>query len=122
MVYYTCEEQDDKIVDKAIIIDFAKYPNYKKWAEDNYPSKGNELTPGYGKPKKQPKIRGHEKYDLQKKITPVQMNSIAEDLHQVLWGGGGTTDTEIFFSLVNIIFKYTLMEIVLKIPKKYLTA
>ena len=103
LVYYTAELVEDEIVDKAIIIDFEKYPTYSAWEAEGYISIGFELTAGYGEPKKQPLIKGDEKYDLRTKINRIEIESLGRNLHNVLWGGGGTNDSEIFYSLVNII-------------------
>ncbi len=103
LVYYTSELVDDKIVDKAIIIDFEKYSTYEDWEADGFISIGTELTAGYGEPKKQPLIKGDEKYDLRTKINRIEIENLGRNLHNVLWGGGGTNDSEIFYSLVNII-------------------
>ena len=103
LVYYTTELVEEQIVDKSIIIDFEKYPTYEDWEADGFISIGYELTPGYGEPKKQPLIKGDEKYDLRTKINRIEIENLGRNLHNVLWGGGGTNDSEIFYSLVNII-------------------
>jgi len=102
LVYYTAELQNDKIVDRAIIIDFGKYRNYADWESDGFPSISSELTPGYGKPQKLPLIKGSN-HDLRTNIGKEDIDNLSRNLHNVLWGGGGTTDSEIFYSLVNII-------------------
>lgn len=103
LVYYTADLQDEGILDKAIIIDFEKYRNYTDWENDGFISIGIELTAGYGEPKKQPLIKGDEKHDLRTKINREEIEGLGRNLHNVLWGGGGTNDSEIFYSLVNII-------------------
>lgn len=103
LVYYTADLQDDGILDKAIIIDFEKYRNYTDWENDGFISIGTEITAGYGEPKKQPLIKGDEKHDLRTKINREEIEGLGRNLHNVLWGGGGTNDSEIFYSLVNII-------------------
>jgi len=103
LVYYTADLQDEEILDKAIIIDFEKYRNYTDWENDGFISIATELTAGYGEPKKQPLIKGHEKHDLRTKINRDEIEGLGRNLHNVLWGGGGTNDSEIFYSLVNII-------------------
>ena len=103
LVYYTAELPEEDVLDKAIIIDFEKYPTYTDWENDGFISIGSELTAGYGEPKKQPLIKGDEKYDLRTKINREEIESLGKNLHNVLWGGGGTNDSEIFYSLVNII-------------------
>ena len=103
LVYYTSDLQEEGILDKAIIIDFEKYQNYTDWENDGFISIATELTAGYGEPKKQPLIKGHEKHDLRTKINREEIEGLGRNLHNVLWGGGGTNDSEIFYSLVNII-------------------
>jgi len=102
LVYYTTEEIDDKVIDKVIIIDFSKYPTFDAWEEDGSISIGNRLTAGYGESKKEPLIKGGE-LDLIVKIQKEEIEQLAKNLHNVLWGGGGTNDSEIFYSLTNII-------------------
>lgn len=41
--------------------------------------------------------------NLRTKINRTEIESLGRNLHNVLWGGGGTNDSEIFYSLVNII-------------------
>lgn len=103
LVYYTTEENEDIISDRLIIIDFEEYPEYSDWVNAGLVSVGSELPAGYKKPKKQPFIKGDDKYDLKTKIKKQEIEALAKNLHDVLWGGGGTTDSEIFYSLVNII-------------------
>jgi len=40
---------------------------------------------------------------LETDFAPEQLDSLRKNLHNVLWGGGGTDDNEIFASLVNLI-------------------
>ncbi len=103
LVYYTLDFQEGSILDKAVIIDFQKYKNYADWENDGFISISTELTAGYGEPKKQPLINGDEKYDLRTRINREEIEGLGRNLHNVLWGGGGTNDSEIFYSLVNII-------------------
>ena len=74
-----------------------------EWDEVGRPSISNELSAGYGKPRKPPFVKGDKKHDLRTNFTHDEVISLGKNLHNVLWGGGGTTDTEVFNSLVNII-------------------
>ena len=103
LVYYSCDYQEGELIDKAIIIDFAKFSEWEDWESAGYPSTANLLVPGYEKPRKQPKIKGDQDNDLITQINRDELHSLATNLHNVLWGGGGVSDTEIFYSLVNII-------------------
>ena len=102
LVYYTVEEIEKGLRDKVIIIDREKYTEYADWIEAGEPSIANELSAHYDKPRKIPLIKAGER-DLAKRFEPNELKALATDLHNVLWGGGGTGDTEIFSSLVNII-------------------
>ncbi len=103
LVYYSIDFREDEIYDRAIIIDFEKYSEYTQWEQNGFVSLGDELTPGYNKPKKQPLIKGDANNDLRLRINREEIEGLAKNLHNVLWGGGGTNDSEIFYSLVNII-------------------
>jgi type I restriction enzyme M protein len=103
LVYYTIENAENEVIDKIIIIDFEKYKTYTNWENQGFISIGSELTAGYGEPKKQPLIKGDKKHDLRTKINREEIEGLGRNLHNVLWGGGGTNDSEIFYSLVNII-------------------
>ncbi len=103
LVYYTCELLENELIDKVIIIDFEKYKTYTDWENDGFISIGSSLTAGYGQPQKQPFVKGDKNYGLKTKINRKDVESLGKNLHNVLWGGGGTNDSEIFYSLVNII-------------------
>ena len=103
LAYYTCDYQNEEVIDKVVIIDFTKYKTYKDWEDSGFISVGTEILPGYNNPRKPPYIKGNSKYDLKTKIDKTEIKSIAKNLHNVLWGGGSINDSEIFYSLVNII-------------------
>jgi type I restriction enzyme M protein len=103
LVYYTLDLQDFRLVDRAIVIDFEKYPEYADWSNAGFPSIGDELRAGYHQPQKPPLVKGDPKYDLRTNFTSEEISGLAKNLHDFLWGGGGTSDTEIFYSLVNTI-------------------
>ena len=103
LVYYTTAFDENEITDKAIIIDFDTYRTFAMWEKDGNISTGSKLTAGYDQPKKQTFIKGHDKFDLRVKLNKDDIKNLGKNLHNVLWGGGGTNDSEIFYSLVNII-------------------
>ncbi|MBX8935418.1 N-6 DNA methylase [Enterococcus gilvus] len=100
LVYYTYEATETSIKDKAIIIDFEKFRSYEDWKMVRDYS--DELPANYGIAQKEPYVKGGIK-DLEKDFTHQQIDGIRSNLHNVLWGGGGTDDNEVFSSLVNII-------------------
>src|SRR5665811_2084052 len=62
----------------------------------------DELPQRYGKAQKEPFIKSGKK-DLETSFTHEQLDGLRKNLHNVLWGGGGTDDNDVFSSLVNII-------------------
>jgi len=100
LVLYTVEVIEDKIKDKCILIDYEKFPSFKEWKDvRNFT---DELPERYGKAQKEPYVKDGEK-DLDTSFTCEQLDGIRKNLHNVLWGGGGADDNDIFSSLVNII-------------------
>lgn len=100
LVLYTYEILGTEIKDKCILIDYDKFTSFEKWKEirdfaDSIPAR-------YNKAQKEPYIKGGEK-DLLTDFNHSSLDSLRKNLHNVLWGGGGTDDNDIFSSLVNII-------------------
>lgn len=100
LVLYTISIVGKDIKDDCIIIDREKYLTYKDWEiERDY---ANEIPGRYGKAQKTPYIKGSTK-DLETHFTNEMLISLQNDLHNVLWGGGGTGDNDVFSSLTNLI-------------------
>lgn len=103
-LYYTVDfdEIENKIVEKIITIDFEKYNTYNDWLEDGSPSRSNKISSYFDKPKKELLIK-NSKNDLRKTFSKNELSSLQNNLHNVLWGGGGSTDNDIFHALVKLI-------------------
>lgn len=111
LVLYSIELAENKIEDKAIIIDYDKYNTFEKWKENREFT--NEIPKNYGIALKIPFAKGGyiiddkgnktEAKELETNFTHEQLDALRKNLHNVLWGGGGTDDNDIFSSLVNLI-------------------
>lgn len=100
LVLYTISETEDRIVDDCMIIDTDLYPTFSDWESvRNYT---NDLPVCYGKAQHKPYVRDSDK-DLETNFSGEMLNQLQTDLHNVLWGGGGTDDNEVFSSLTNLI-------------------
>jgi len=100
LVLYTTAETGSKVSDECMIIDTETYPTFSDWeAERNCT---NDLPARYGKAQRNPYIKASDK-DLETHFTSEMLNQLQADLHNVLWGGGGTDDNEVFASLTNLI-------------------
>jgi len=100
LVLLTCDLNGDDFTNKAIVIDYDKYKSFDQWRDDRYYA--DEIPARYGRAVKSPYVKGSAK-DLDKNYSGAMFQSIQKNLHNVLWGGGGTDDNEVFSSLVNII-------------------
>lgn len=107
LVYYSVELEADEIEDQTMIIDYPLYPSFQSWVE-----KGNisldSLPIEYGIARKsvyvnktRDDLSPNEKA-LDKRVTKARFDSLREDLHDVLWGGGGMFYNEIFSNLVKL--------------------
>lgn len=100
LVLYTTAETIDKVMDECIIIDIEKFPTFADWEVSRDFS--NTLPARYGKAQKTPYIKASAR-DLETDFSNEMLNQLQTDLHNVLWGGGGTDDNEVFASLTNLI-------------------
>lgn len=100
LVLYSFDIFENQIIDKCIIIDHEKFKTFDSWKETREYS--DTLPERYAKAQKEPYIKGGKK-DLLKSYSREQIDGLRRNLHNVLWGGGGTDDNDVFSSLVNII-------------------
>lgn len=100
LVLYTTSEAGENVSDECMIIDTEAYPTYADWEEDRNCT--NDLPARYGKAQKTPYVKASAK-DLETNFSHEMLNQLQSDLHNVLWGGGGTDDNEVFSSLTNLI-------------------
>lgn len=100
LILLTCDLTGADFSNKAIVIDYDKYKSFEQWKVDRFYA--DEIPARYGRAVKTPYVKGGVK-DLVKSYSGATFQSIQKNLHNVLWGGGGTDDNEVFSSLVNII-------------------
>ena len=100
LVLYTTNDATGTISDECIIIDNKKYPSFADWELTR--DYTNTIPARYGKAQKTPYVKASAK-DLDTDFTNEMLNQLQSDLHNVLWGGGGTDDNEMFASLTNLI-------------------
>ena len=99
LVYCTADIKESNIEGKNIIIDYIEHPDYDEWEEKGKLAL-DELPKEYGEPRKVKFIKGVR--DLDTKVPKFRFDLIRKDLHDVLWGGGGTNYNEVFVNLVKI--------------------
>jgi len=100
LVLLTCNLGSEDFTNKAIVIDHDRYASFDAWKDVR--EAVDEIPANYGKARKVPYTKGGNK-DLEKNYSAITIDNIRGNLHNVLWGGGGTDDNVVFSSLVNII-------------------
>lgn len=100
LVLYTHEEKMKSIMDECMIIDMEQSPTFADWEEGR--SCANAIPARYGKAQHKPYVKDSDK-DLETSFSGEMLNQLQAELHNVLWGGGGTDDNEVFASLTNLI-------------------
>lgn len=100
LMLYTLNVVGNTINDDCIIIDYTKFHTYKDWEEIR--DYVNVIPARYGKALKTPYVKGSN-VDLESTFSEELLEALQTDLHNVLWGGGGTDDNDIFSSLTNLI-------------------
>lgn len=100
LVLYTTNDATGSITDECIIIDNKKHSSFADWVTSR--DYTNTIPARYGKAQKTPYVKSSVK-DLETDFTNEMLNQLQSDLHNVLWGGGGTDDNEVFASLTNLI-------------------
>ncbi len=100
LVLYSVELVGKEIKDKCVLIDYEKFTSFESWKEVR--DFADKLPERYGKAQKEPFVKDGVK-DLDTSFSHDQLDGLRKSLHNVLWGGGGTDDNDVFSSLVNII-------------------
>jgi type I restriction enzyme M protein len=116
LVLFSFDIINDEIKDKCVIIDYEKYSSFDSWKKERNFS--DEIPVRYGKAQKEPYIKNTKK-DLETNFSHEQLESLRKNLHNVLWGGGGTDDNEVFSSLTNLILAKIQDESEKKKKEKY---
>jgi type I restriction enzyme M protein len=102
LIYYTrWYDEDGKSHEKYETIDYIKYKSFEEWEEASRPNL-RYIPKNYGVKDKPPAfIKGKEEQDLRINVKKEELDRIARELHNILWGGG-KYQNELFFNLIGI--------------------
>lgn len=106
LLYYTVDLRSGELRDRSILIDTAAFPGFESWDSAGQPI--TDVIPArYGRPERKRfanvNAESEEHRPLDKTATPSVFNRIREELHDVIWGGGGTNNNEVFTYIVKLI-------------------
>jgi type I restriction-modification system DNA methylase subunit len=106
LIYYTVELKASALHERVIVIDTERFPDYESWDQagqpltDVIPSKYGQATKRrYANVIDQTK----EHRPLDREVTPETFNRLRTEIHDVIWGGGGTNNNEVFILIVRLI-------------------
>ena len=106
LLYYTVKVTNEILNDRVLLIDAQKYQVFDDWLEHGAPSL-NSIPSNYGKAQKKYYANietSTEDYlaldDCVESYTFAMLNN---ELHDVIWGGGGTSNNEIFVYIVKLL-------------------
>ena len=101
LIYYTSwDDEDGKLQEKYETIDYTRYKSFEDWEAAGRPNL-RYIPKNYGIKDKPPTfIKGGEK-DLRIGVKKEELDRIARELHNILWGGG-KYQNELFFNLIGM--------------------
>ncbi|MCR4423867.1 MAG: N-6 DNA methylase [candidate division WOR-3 bacterium] len=100
LIYYTRWYDEGKLQEKYETIDYTKFKSFEDWEAAGRPNL-RYIPKNYGIKDKPPEfIKGGEK-DLRVDVKKAELDRIARELHNILWGGG-KYQNELFFNLIGM--------------------
>ena len=106
LLYYTVDLRSGELRDRVILIDTISFPNFESWDSAGQPI--TDVIPArYGRPKRtrfaNVETPSGQFKPLDKTSTPAVFSRLREEIHDVIWGGGGTNNNEVFTFVVKLI-------------------
>ena len=106
LVYYTCQLTPTGLANRLILIDTATFKTFEEWDRAGQPIV-DALPARYGRPP----VRRFANVDketptskpLDRAVTPETFARIRSEIHDVVWGGGGTNNNEVFVCITRLI-------------------
>jgi type I restriction-modification system DNA methylase subunit len=106
LVYFTVELKAGRLRPRKLVVDTERYGGYEEWDAAGQPAL--DVIPGrYGRARKRRFGNVPEATDehqpLDRAVTPAVFNRLQAELHDVIWGGGGTNNNEVFIYIAKLI-------------------
>ena len=106
LLYYTVDLRSGELRDRVVLIDTAAFPDFESWNSAGQPI--TDVIPSrYGRPKRKRfanvAVDSAQYQPLDTTSTPAVFSRLREEIHDVIWGGGGTNNNEVFTYIVKLI-------------------
>ena len=106
MVYYTVELKGEGLRERVIVIDTNTFPDYESWDHLGQPIT-DVIPKNYGIAQKRRfanvAIESDTLRPLDREATAPTFNRLRTEIHEVIWGGGGTNNNEVFTIITRLI-------------------
>jgi type I restriction enzyme M protein len=106
LLYYTVDLRTAGLFERMILIDTAAYGDHAAWTRAGQPII-DEVPERYNAPKKRlfANVPASDKKhrSLDRGATAETFNRIRTEIHDVIWGGGGTNNNEVFVYVTKLI-------------------
>ena len=106
LLYYTVELREGCLNDRLILIDTGTFATFEAWDAAGQPITG-VIPPRYNRPTVQryANVPAESKSckPLDKSATPAVFSRLRDEIHDVVWGGGGTNNNEVFVYIVKLL-------------------
>ena len=104
-VYYTSSFDEDSVFDKCLIVNLSEYSSWDDWDKEGQPS--NSIIPAnFGIPKNVEYANidhpTEEQRPLRTDVNRHEFDRLRKELHDVIWGGGGTNNNDVFVILIRL--------------------
>lgn len=104
-VYYTALVEANEPLDRALIINFNDFSSWDRWDSQGQPA--NSILPvRYGVPRNieyaNTGIPSVTQRPLRTNVTRGEFDRLRKELHDVVWGGGGTNNNDVFVILIRL--------------------
>jgi type I restriction-modification system DNA methylase subunit len=106
LVYHTTDLKTGHLRDRTILIDTDSFPDFEAWDKAGQPVV-DTLPASYGRASKRRYANLDTDTDkfrsLDKAVSPETFSRLRSDIHDVIWGGGGTNNNDVFVYITKLI-------------------
>lgn len=106
LIYYTVDLSEGELRERTIVIDTDTFSSFEAWDSAGQPIV-DVIPRSYGRAAKRQYANVSaetSKYrTLNRDVSPETLNRIRAEIHDVIWGGGGTNNNEVFINIVRLI-------------------
>lgn len=106
LVYYTVEFKAGALRERIILIDTEAFADYESWDQAGQPIT-DAIPKRYGLAAKRRYANVSDETTrsrpLDKETTPETFHRLRTEIHDVIWGGGGTNNNEVFVIITRLI-------------------